>query len=116
MHGWGAGAFRREYRAQEKASDSRATAASHTIPVTVAAEQGIIGLAVYLALLAVALARLRGAGLSAGLRSSDTATGESSVPPRNRTKEPSEEWRVETTFMKSYVEPIQPPRTRATGP
>lgn len=68
VHGWGAGAFRREYRAQEKASDSRATAASHTIPVTVAAEQGIVGLAVYLALLVAALARLLGAGLNAGLR------------------------------------------------
>lgn len=68
VYGWGAGAFRREYRAQEKASDTRATAASHTIPVTVAAEQGIIGLAVYLALLVAALARLFGAGLTAGLR------------------------------------------------
>ena len=32
--------------------------ASHTIPLTVAAEQGVIGLAVYLALLAAALSRL----------------------------------------------------------
>ena len=58
VQGWGSGAFRREYRAQEKASDTRATAASHTIPVTVGAEQGIIGLALYLALLVAALARL----------------------------------------------------------
>jgi putative inorganic carbon (HCO3(-)) transporter len=36
--------------------------ASHTTPITVAAEQGLIGLAVYLALLAAALGRLlRGA-------------------------------------------------------
>ena len=63
--GWGSGAFRREYRRQEKASDQRATAASHTIPVTVGAEQGIVGLVVYLALLATALALLlRRAGLS----------------------------------------------------
>jgi len=54
LQGWGSGAFRREYRRQEKASDDRATAASHTIPITVAAEQGIGGLALYLALLAVA--------------------------------------------------------------
>ncbi len=58
VHGYGAGSFRREYRAQEKASDTRATAASHTIPITIAAEQGVIGLAVYLALLVAALARL----------------------------------------------------------
>jgi O-antigen ligase len=60
--GHGAGAFRREYRRAEKATGERATAASHTIPVTVAAEQGVVGLAVYLALLAAALALLlRGA-------------------------------------------------------
>jgi O-antigen ligase len=40
-------------------------AASHTIPVTVAAEQGLAGLVVYLALLVAALTRLlRGAGRS----------------------------------------------------
>jgi len=62
LQGWGSGAFRREYRRQEKASGQRATAASHTIPVTVGAEQGVAGLAVYLALLAAALALLlRGA-------------------------------------------------------
>jgi O-antigen ligase len=60
--GHGAGAFRREYRRAEKATGERATAASHTIPVTVAAEQGVVGLALYLALLAAALALLlRGA-------------------------------------------------------
>jgi O-antigen ligase len=58
--GWGAGAFEREFRRREAASSQRATSASHTIPVTVAAEQGLIGLAVYLALVAAALARLLG--------------------------------------------------------
>ncbi len=62
LQGWGSGSFRREYRQQEKASGQRATAASHTIPVTVGAEQGVVGLVVYLALLAAALALLlRGA-------------------------------------------------------
>ncbi len=56
--GWGSGAFRREYRQREGGSDRRATAASHTIPITVAAEQGVVGLAAYLALVALALARL----------------------------------------------------------
>jgi hypothetical protein len=60
--GFGSGSFAREYRRREKASGPRAVAASHTIPVTVAAEQGAIGLAAYLALLAAAFARLgRGA-------------------------------------------------------
>jgi O-antigen ligase len=63
--GWGAGAFRTEYRRREKSSNTRATAASHTIPITVAAEQGAVGLALYLALLAVAIAGLlRGARAS----------------------------------------------------
>jgi len=65
LTGWGAGAFRREYRRQEKTSDARASAASHTIPITVAAEQGIVGLALYLALVIVAIGGLvRGARAS----------------------------------------------------
>ena len=56
--GFGSGSFRREYRRAENASDERATNASHTIPVTVAAEQGAIGLAAYVALLVAALWRL----------------------------------------------------------
>ena len=65
LFGWGSGGFAREYRRQEDASSERAASASHTIPVTVAAEQGLVGLAVYLALLAAALTRLlRGASHS----------------------------------------------------
>jgi O-antigen ligase len=56
--GWGAGSFSREFRRHEKTSTEKAVSASHTIPVTVAAEQGLVGLAVYLALLAAALWRL----------------------------------------------------------
>jgi O-antigen ligase len=62
LEGYGAGSFSREYRRHESASSERAVSASHTIPVTVAAEQGALGLAVYLALLATALwTLLRGA-------------------------------------------------------
>jgi O-antigen ligase len=60
--GKGSGAFARDYRRTRHASAERATSASHTIPVTVAAEQGAIGLAAYLALLLVGFVRLfRGA-------------------------------------------------------
>ena len=60
--GWGSGSFQREYRRRQNASSERAVSASHTTPITIAAEQGLIGLAAYLALLAAALARLlRGA-------------------------------------------------------
>ena len=58
LAGWGSGSFQREYRRRQNTSSERAVSASHTIPITVAAEQGLIGLAVYLALLAAALGRL----------------------------------------------------------
>ncbi len=68
LEGYGAGSFETEYKRHSKASAAsaeNATSASHTIPVTVAAEQGIVGLAVYVALLAAAFAVLfRGAGRS----------------------------------------------------
>ncbi len=53
--GYGAGSFRHEYRVREKSSNARASAASHTIPITIAAEQGVGGLLLYVALLVVAL-------------------------------------------------------------
>jgi O-antigen ligase len=60
--GKGSGAFARDYRRAQHVSAERATSASHTIPVTIAAEQGAIGLAAYLLLLVVGFARLfRGA-------------------------------------------------------
>jgi O-Antigen ligase len=62
LTGWGSGGFQREYRRHERASGREATSASHTIPITVAAEQGVAGLAVYLAVIVLALWRLlRGA-------------------------------------------------------
>jgi O-antigen ligase len=56
--GWGSGSYRRAYREQTNTSDVRAVAASHTIPLTVAAEQGTIGLLIYLGLLVTSLAAL----------------------------------------------------------
>ncbi len=62
LAGWGSGSFEDEYREHEDSSSREATAASHTIPITVAAEQGVIGLAMYVALLVLAFRRLlRGA-------------------------------------------------------
>jgi O-antigen ligase len=58
--GLGSGSFSAEYRRAESASNERATSASHTIPVTIAAEQGVGGLVVYLVLLGLAFARLFG--------------------------------------------------------
>jgi O-antigen ligase len=65
LEGYGSGSFEREYERHHRDSSQDATSASHTIPVTVAAEQGIIGLALYVVLVASALLVLfRGAGRS----------------------------------------------------
>ncbi len=65
LQGFGPGSFAQEYRSHEHVASDSATSASHTIPVTVAAEQGIVGLALYAALLVSAFAVLfRGPGRS----------------------------------------------------
>ena len=70
--GFGAGSFAERYRARKRLLSPRSPAESHTIPVTVAAEQGIVGLIAYLALLAAALALLLD-GLRAAVRRGETA-------------------------------------------
>jgi hypothetical protein len=47
LFGHGSGSFSAEYRKREHVVSSRISAESHTIPVTVAAEQGLVGLAAY---------------------------------------------------------------------
>jgi O-antigen ligase len=61
--GVGSGGFAASYRKRERIrSSSRAVVVSHTIPVTVAAEQGVLGLLAYVGMLVAALAVLwRGA-------------------------------------------------------
>ncbi|HET7121787.1 MAG TPA: O-antigen ligase family protein [Solirubrobacterales bacterium] len=61
LWGYGSGSFQRAYRDHRANKDAPVTV-SHTEPVTVAAEQGLIGLAAYLGLIAVALWTL-GSGL-----------------------------------------------------
>jgi hypothetical protein len=59
LAGYGSGSFETEYKHHGRhATAANATSASHTIPVTVAAEQGIVGLALYVALLATAFVTL----------------------------------------------------------
>ncbi len=66
LQGHGSGSFETAYRAHNGHSSAQsATSASHTIPITVAAEQGILGLALYVALLMSAFLLLfTGAGRS----------------------------------------------------
>jgi O-antigen ligase len=61
LWGYGSGSFQREYLEQNPKSPGQ-VGASHTLPVTIAAEQGLIGEVVYLGLLLTALiTMLRGA-------------------------------------------------------
>jgi putative inorganic carbon (HCO3(-)) transporter len=61
LWGFGSGSFVNEYRAHHRRA-AQTLSASHTIPVTIGAEQGLIGLLAYLALVLVALVTLlRGA-------------------------------------------------------
>jgi putative inorganic carbon (HCO3(-)) transporter len=59
--GWGSGTFELEYlRHALQRRRTRQVTASHTIPLTVAAEQGVVGLAAYIALLVAAFRLLLG--------------------------------------------------------
>jgi O-antigen ligase len=62
--GWGSGSFGRAF--YERIERARTTV-SHSEPITVAAEQGVIGFGVYLALLATAIATLFGAGVRSSM-------------------------------------------------
>jgi len=58
LQGWGPGSFSLQYTRHNAVTAQNATSASHTIPITVAAEQGVVGLALYLALLGAAFLTL----------------------------------------------------------
>jgi O-antigen ligase len=60
LYGYGSGSFAERFRAREKKGQAQAASASHTIPITVAAEQGVIGLAAYLFVLVSAFRLLFG--------------------------------------------------------
>jgi O-antigen ligase len=58
LQGFGSGSFQPEYKRKRHLTRPNAVIASHTTPVTVLAEQGVIGLALYLVLIVVALRTL----------------------------------------------------------
>jgi len=65
LEGYGSGSFETEYKRHSATDAANAASASHTIPITIAAEQGVVGLALYASLLVSAFAVLfRGAGRS----------------------------------------------------
>ena len=55
LHGYGSGSFQDEYRRERHLDRPSDVTASHTTPVTVMAEQGLIGLVLYVVLIVVAL-------------------------------------------------------------
>ena len=55
LWGYGSGSFQDEYKRERNLDRPNAVTASHTTPITVAAEQGLIGLALYAVLVVVAL-------------------------------------------------------------
>jgi putative inorganic carbon (HCO3(-)) transporter len=65
LWGYGSGAFARTYRLKRESNQREAVSASHTLPVTVAAEQGLLGLAAYLLVLVAGFRVLLGRGSSA---------------------------------------------------
>jgi len=69
LWGYGSGSFGRAYRQERKGNQEEAVSASHTLPITVGAEQGLIGLCAY----AAALLTLFGDG--AGMRAPPSADG-----------------------------------------
>jgi O-antigen ligase len=60
--GYGSGSFGRAYRQERKGNQQEAVSASHTMPITIAAEQGLIGLGAYAAVLIVSFMTLFGDG------------------------------------------------------
>jgi O-antigen ligase len=66
--GVGSGGFQAVYRARNHVRSTKVAAVSHTIPLTIAAEQGVIGLLVYAWLLVVAGLMMFGGKLRARFR------------------------------------------------
>jgi O-antigen ligase len=58
LAGFGSGSYAERYRERERVSSEKVAAASHTIPLTVTAEQGVIGLAAYLVLVSLSFVLL----------------------------------------------------------
>jgi O-antigen ligase len=74
LWGYGSGSFGRAYREVRKGNQQESVSASHTMPITIGAEQGLIGLAAYVAVLLTAFVTLFGDG-AARLRAPPEADG-----------------------------------------
>ena len=79
LWGYGSGSFGRAYRQERNGNQQEAVSASHTMPITIGAEQGLIGLAAYLAVLFASLRVLFG---------NDAAGSSRAPPPDGRVQNP----------------------------
>lgn len=68
LWGYGSGSFARTFRQERSGNQEQAVSASHTLPITVAAEQGLIGFLAYLLVLVAAFRLLITRAWAAGLR------------------------------------------------
>ncbi len=80
LWGYGSGAFGRAYRQERKGNQEEAVSASHTMPVTIGAEQGLIGLTAYAAVLIAAFRALFGDGASRAARAPPGVDGQVQNP------------------------------------
>jgi putative inorganic carbon (HCO3(-)) transporter len=78
--GYGSGSFQRAYK-EHRDDEDVPVSESHTEPITVAAEQGLIGLSLYLALIVVALWTL-GRGMWSARPAGPVAVGDPPPPAR----------------------------------
>ncbi|MEI7889438.1 MAG: O-antigen ligase family protein [Actinomycetes bacterium] len=73
LAGWGSGSFSKAYRHEQKAGAPTAVSASHTTPVTAAAEEGILGLIAYLLVLVAGFLRVAQGARRSTARTAATA-------------------------------------------
>ncbi len=81
LWGYGSGSFARAFRLERKGNQQQAVSASHTLPLTVAAEQGLIGLAAYAVLVLAAFATLLGRSVGGGHGGRSDPAGDGALPP-----------------------------------
>jgi O-antigen ligase len=77
LWGYGSGAFGTAYRQERNGSQQESVSTSHTMPITIAAEQGLIGLAAYAGVLIASLWALFGSA-GAGARAPPSLDGSGS--------------------------------------
>jgi O-antigen ligase len=82
LWGYGSGAFGRAYRQERNGNQAEAVSASHTMPITIGAEQGLIGLAAYAAVLIASFMVLFGNGASRAPPAADGQVQNAFLPAR----------------------------------